>query len=131
MFDLKTRVLIVDDMLTMRKIIARAVKELGFTDLTEANDGNKAWAAISSAQPEFGLLISDWTMPGCSGLELLKRVRGDSHFKSLPFLMVTAEAEALQVQEAVKEGVDSYVTKPFTVETLKAKLELVYKKVSK
>ena len=60
MFDLKTRVLIVDDMLTMRKIIARAVKELGFTDLTEANDGNKAWAAISSAQPEFGLLISDW-----------------------------------------------------------------------
>jgi two-component system chemotaxis response regulator CheY len=130
MFDSKTRVLVVDDMMTMRKIVSKNVKELGFTDLTEAGDGVKAWEAISNAASPFGLVISDWNMPNCSGLDLLKRIRADSRFKTLPFLMVTAEAELHQIQEAVKSGVDNYVIKPFTTQTLKEKLELVYKKVT-
>ncbi len=131
MFDTRTRVLIVDDMSTMRKIIAKGLKELGFTDFTEAADGIKGWEAISNASPAIGLVISDWTMPHCSGLDLLKRIRADSRFNSLPFLMVTAEAESHQVQEAVSSGVDNYLVKPFNAQTLKEKLEIVHKKVSK
>jgi two-component system, chemotaxis family, chemotaxis protein CheY len=131
MFDSKTRVLIVDDMMTMRKIVSKKIRDLGFTDLTEAGDGIKAWEAISAASPQIGLVISDWNMPNCSGLDLLKRIRADSRFKTLPFLMVTAEAEMHQIQEALKAGVDSYVIKPFDAQTLSDKLEQVHKKVSK
>ena len=131
MFDSKTRVLVVDDMMTMRKIISKNMKELGFTDLSEASDGIKAWESITTASLQIGLVISDWNMPNCSGLDLLKRIRADSRFKTLPFLMVTAEAELHQIQEAVKSGVDNYVIKPFTAQTLGEKLELVHKKVSK
>ena len=130
MFDSKTRILVVDDMMTMRKIVSKTLKELSFTDLTEASDGAKAWEVISSASPQIGLVISDWNMPNCSGLDLLKRIRADSRFKTLPFLMVTAEAEMHQIQEAIKSGVDNYVIKPFNSQTLSEKLELVYKKVS-
>jgi len=130
MFDSKTRILVVDDMMTMRKIVSKTLKELSFTDLTEASDGAKAWEVISSASPQIGLVISDWNMPNCSGLDLLKRIRADSRFKTLPFLMVTAEAEMHQIQGAIKSGVDNYVIKPFNSQTLSEKLELVYKKVS-
>ncbi len=129
MFDPKTRILIVDDMMTMRKLVGKVCKELGFTDLTEASDGAKAWEAISSASPPFGLVISDWNMPGTSGLDLLKRVRGDSKYGQLPFVMVTAEAEQHQIVEAVKVGVSNYLVKPFTAEALKEKLEAVHKKL--
>lgn len=128
MFEASTKILIVDDMMTMRKLIAKTCKTLGFSDLTEANDGAKAWQAISETDAGFGLVISDWNMPNCTGLDLLKRVRADSRFQALPFLMVTAEAEAHQVSEAVSAGVDNYVVKPFTVDSLKGKLELVYQK---
>ena len=128
MFDPKTKILIVDDMLTMRKLVVKICKELGFSDLTEATDGAKAWEAISSAEPPFGLVISDWNMPNTTGLDLLKRVRADQRFKKLPFVMVTAEAEQHQILEAVKSGVSNYVIKPFTAETLKEKLELAHKK---
>lgn len=128
MFDPKTRVLICDDMMTMRKIIGKVCKELGFTDLTEAVDGNLGWAALNQATPPIGLIISDWNMPNCTGLEFLKKVRADAKFSKLPFVMVTAEAEQHQILDAVKSGVSSYVTKPFTAETLKDKLEAVHKK---
>jgi two-component system chemotaxis response regulator CheY len=128
-FDPKTRVLIVDDMMTMRKLVGKSCKELGFTDLTEAPDGIKAWEAIAAANPPFGLIISDWNMPNCTGLDLLKRVRGDGRYGKTPFLMVTAEAEQHQIMEAVKAGVSNYVIKPFTAETLKEKLEAVHKKL--
>jgi two-component system chemotaxis response regulator CheY len=130
MFSPTTKLLIVDDMLTMRKLVGKVCKELGFTDLKEAADGVKAWEEISTASPPFGLVISDWNMPNCTGLDLLKRVRSDSRFKTLPFLMVTAEAEPHQVAEAMKAGVDNYVIKPFDKDTLKAKLEAIYKKVA-
>jgi two-component system chemotaxis response regulator CheY len=129
MFDPKTRILIVDDMMTMRKLVGKVCKELGFTDLTEASDGAKAWEAITAATPPFGLVISDWNMPGTSGLDLLKRVRGDSRFGKLPFVMVTAEAEQHQIVEAIKAGVSNYLVKPFTADALKEKLEAVHKKL--
>lgn len=131
MFDPKTRVLVVDDMTTMRKLVSKILKELGFSDFTEAADGALAWEAVTKAEVPFGLIISDWNMPNCSGLDLLKRVRSDQRFKKTPFLLVTAEAEQHQVAEAVKAGVDQYVVKPFNHESLKAKLEMVHKKYTK
>jgi len=128
MFDLKTRVLVVDDMLTMRKIVSKTCKQIGFTDITEATDGAFGWQAVTDAKAPIGLIISDWNMPNCTGLELLKRIRGDKRFSHLPFLLVTAEAEQQQVVEALKAGVDGYVVKPFTAEDLKTKLESVHVK---
>ncbi len=130
MFDLNTKVLVVDDMLTMRKLVGKVLKELGFKDIIEAKDGAEAWATVSSTNPPFGLVISDWNMPNCTGLDFLKRVRSDSRFIKLPFLMVTAEAEKGQIIEAVQAGVTNYVIKPFTAEILKEKLEVAHKKVS-
>lgn len=130
MFDPKTRILVVDDMMTMRKIVSKVCKELGFTDLTEAADGTLAWEAINSASPSFGLVISDWNMPNCSGLDLLKRVRADSRFGKMPFVLVTAETEQHQIKEAITAGVSSYVIKPFTSDTLKQKLEQVHAKLT-
>ena len=130
MFDLKTKVLIVDDMMTMRKLVTKACKEIGFTDFGEAADGTLAWEALNASKPPFGLIISDWNMPNCTGLDLLKRVRSDGRFKQLPFLLVTAEAEKTQIVEAVKAGVTNYVIKPFTPANLKEKLEAAHKKIS-
>jgi two-component system chemotaxis response regulator CheY len=130
MFDVKTRVLVVDDMMTMRKIVSKILKEIGFTDIVEAADGNQAWDAVTKAEKPFGLIISDWNMPNLSGLEFLKKVRADQRFKKTPFLLVTAEAESHQVAEAVKAGVDQYVVKPFNHESLRAKMEMVHKKYS-
>ena len=130
MFDPKTRVLIVDDMMTMRKIVGKICKELGFTDLTEAADGSIAWEAIAKASPPFGLIISDWNMPNTSGLDLLKRVRSDARYGKLPFVLVTAETEQHQIVEAIRAGVSSYVVKPFTSESLKVKLEQVHAKLT-
>lgn len=128
MFDPKTRVLVVDDMMTMRKVVSKICRDIGFTDITEASDGAQAWEKASTANPPFGLIISDWNMPNCTGLDFLKKIRADSKVAKTPFLLVTAEAEVQQVAEAVKSGVDNYVVKPFTKDTLMAKLEAVYKK---
>jgi len=132
MFDPKTKVLVVDDMSTMRKIVIKIVKDLGFTDIHEAADGNEAWKHISnSGETPFGLVISDWNMPNCTGLEFLKRIRSDQKVSKTPFILVTAEAEGHQVAEAVKAGVDQYVVKPFSRDSLRDKLEALHKKVSK
>lgn len=130
MFDVKTRVLVVDDMMTMRKIVSKILREIGFTDIVEAADGNLAWEAVTTAQQPFGLIISDWNMPNSSGLEFLKKVRADQRFKKTPFLLVTAEAESHQVAEAVRSGVDQYVVKPFNHDGLRSKLEMVHRKYS-
>ena len=128
MFDLKTRILVVDDMSVMRKIVGKAVRELGFTDILEAADGQLAWDALQGATPAVGLVISDWNMPNCTGVDFLRRVRADSRFKFTPFVLLTAESEGKQVAEAVKAGVDNYVVKPFTPDVLKVKLEETYKR---
>lgn len=130
MFDPKTRILVVDDMMTMRKLVIKCCKDIGFSDFVEAADGALAWEALKNASPAIGLVISDWNMPNTSGLEFLKKVRADATFGKLPFVLVTAEAEQHQVVEAVKAGVSNYVVKPFTAQILKEKLEAVHKKVS-
>jgi two-component system chemotaxis response regulator CheY len=127
-FDLKTRVLVVDDMLTMRKIVSKVCKEIGFTDLIEAADGALAWTALEGSPTPVGLVISDWNMPNVSGLDFLRKVRADARFAKLPFLLVTAEAEQHQVVEAIKAGVSNYVVKPFTGDQLKDKIAAAYKK---
>ncbi len=130
MFDFKTKVLVVDDMMTMRKFVMKTCKEIGFTDFVEAADGALGWEAINASGSAIGLVISDWNMPNSTGVDLLRRVRGDSRFKNLPFLLVTAEAEKHQIVEAMQAGVSGYVIKPFTTDVLKQKLEEVHKKLS-
>lgn len=130
MFDPKTRVLVIDDMMTMRKIVAKACKDIGFTDIIEAADGVKGWEALTNAEPPVGLVISDWNMPNCTGLDLLKRVRADGRYAKLPFVLLTAESEGHQVAEAVKSGVDSYIVKPFTPDLLQKKLEETHKRTA-
>ena len=130
MFDPKTRVLVIDDMTTMRKIVSKACRDLGFTDITEAADGAQGWQAISTAAAPIGLVISDWNMPNCTGIELLKRERASKQYAQLPFVLVTAEAEQHQIAEAIKAGVSNYVVKPFAPGSLKEKLEAVHKKIS-
>lgn len=130
MFDPKTKILVVDDMLSMRKMIMKMCKEMGFTDLIGAEDGGKAWEEINKAEQPFGLIISDWNMPNVTGLDLLKRVRGDAKLQKTPFLMLTAEAEGHQVAAAVAAGVDGYVVKPFAQVGLHEKLVSVFKKRS-
>jgi two-component system chemotaxis response regulator CheY len=130
MFDLKTKVLVVDDMLTMRKIVVKTCKEIGFTTVIEAADGALAWAALTAPDSCIGLVISDWNMPNLTGLEFLRKVRADANLISLPFLMLTAESEGSQVAEAIKSGVDNYIIKPFTPDGLKKKLDETYRKVA-
>lgn len=123
MYSLTSKVLVVDDMMTMRKIVIKSLKEIGFTDFTEAPDGAKAWELVHSANPPFQMIVSDWNMPNATGLDLLKRVRADGRFAKLPFFLVTAEAEQSQVVEALKVGVTGYIIKPFTVDSLRTQLE--------
>lgn len=131
MFDKNLKVLVVDDMSTMRKIVSKNLTNLGFQNIVEAADGVQAWELISSANSGIGLVVSDWNMPNCSGLDLLKRVRADSRFKTIPFVLVTAENEQAQVVEALKAGVNNYLVKPFTPDSFRANLEATFTKISK
>lgn len=131
MFDPKIRILIADDMMTMRKIVAKSLKEIGFSDIIEAADGAKAWEALMASETPVSLIVSDWNMPNSTGLDLLKQVRANERYQKTPFVLLTAEAEAKQVSEALQAGVSGYVVKPFTVTALKSQLEVVYKKHAK
>lgn len=130
-FDPKMKILIVDDMSTMRKIIKGMLQKMGCDNLIEADDGIPAWEAIQNAQKEgkpFQFIVSDWNMPGMTGLDLLKNVRGKEEFKKVPFLMVTAEAEQANIVTAVKAGVSNYIIKPFNAVTLQEKITKVFGK---
>ena len=122
MFAPTIKILVVDDMLTMRKLVSKALRDLGFSNITEASDGALGWESFSSATPAFDLVISDWNMPVSTGIDFLKRVRGDSRFKTTPFILLTAEAEAAQVSTALAAGASGYVVKPFTAVNLSAQL---------
>jgi len=119
------KILSVDDFATMRKVIRNLLKQGGFENVAEAEDGAAALKVLKS-QP-FDFVISDWNMPNMSGLELLKAVRADEELKGLPFLMVTAEALKDNVVAAVKAGVSNYIVKPFTAEVLNEKIEKIVK----
>lgn len=130
MFDTQTRILVVDDMATMRKIVVSSLESLGYSNVIEANDGSSAWTELEGANPPVGLVISDWNMSNISGLSFLKSVRGDPRFANLPFLMLTVEAERQQVIEAINAGVSNYLVKPCTPEQLGAKISAIHKKLS-
>ena len=118
------KILVVDDFPTMRRIVKTLMRQNGFTNFTEAEDGAQALKILND-QGNFEMIVSDWNMPKMTGLELLKAVRADPKLKHLPFLMVTAEAEKENIIEAVKSGVSNYVVKPFTGQTLKEKLDRI------
>jgi len=126
--DKNLKILIVDDFATMRKVIRNLLKQGGFENIVEAEDGAAALKILKSQPVDF--IISDWNMPNMSGLELLKAVRGDDELKALPFLMVTAEALKDNVVAAVKAGVSNYIVKPFTAEVLNEKIEKIVKSLA-
>lgn len=116
--------LIVDDFSTMRRIVKNLLHDLGYTNVTEADDGKTALPMLQAGN--FDFLITDWNMPGMPGIELLKAVRADARLARLPVLMLTAEAKREQIIEAAQAGVNGYVIKPFTAATLKEKLDKIF-----
>ncbi|HIJ60706.1 MAG TPA: chemotaxis protein CheY [Nitrospirae bacterium] len=123
MFNVGLRVLVVDDFPTMRRIVKNLLKQLGFDNIDEAEDGLMAFQKLKTGG--YGLVVSDWNMPNMEGIDLIRKIRQDPVLKDTPFLMVTAEAEKEKVIEAIKAGVDNYIVKPFTAEVLKEKLEKI------
>ena len=126
--DKNMKILIVDDFSTMRRIIKNLLRELGFNNTVEADDGNTALPVLKRGGIEF--LVTDWNMPGMTGLELLKAVRAEPELKTLPVLMVTAESKREQIIEAAQAGVNGYIVKPFTANTLKEKIEKIFERIS-
>ncbi|HXG31040.1 MAG TPA: chemotaxis response regulator CheY [Thermodesulfobacteriota bacterium] len=129
MFHPKMKILVVDDFSTMRRIIKNILKQLGYENIEEAEDGVQAYSKLKGGGFEF--IVSDWNMPNCDGFELLRKVRTDPSLKDIPFLMVTAEAEKDKVIEAIKAGVSNYIIKPFTAEILKEKLDRIAEKLNR
>lgn len=121
------RILVVDDFSTMRRIVKNQLRELGFSDILEAEDGGAAFQILQSKSIDF--VVTDWNMPGVTGLELLKKIRADEKYKSLPVLMVTAEAKREQIVEAAQSGVNGYVVKPFNAVTLQEKIERIFERI--
>ncbi len=121
------KVLIVDDFSTMRRIIKNLLRDLGFTNTFEADDGNTALPMLKEGDFEF--VVTDWNMPIMQGIDLLKEIRKDPKLKHLPVLMVTAEAKREQIIEAAQAGVNGYIVKPFTAGTLKEKLDKVFERL--
>jgi two-component system, chemotaxis family, chemotaxis protein CheY len=125
MMDFAITILIVDDFASMRRIVKGTLKSIGFNNFIEAEDGAIALKMLE--KEKVGLIISDWIMPNMNGLEFLKAVKGNAKLKDIPFIMVTAEGQKGNVLEAINAGVNNYIVKPFTPETLQAKLQKVLK----
>jgi len=121
------KILVVDDFSTMRRIIKNLLRDLGFSNTDEADDGNSALPMLQTGKYDF--LVTDWNMPGMTGIELLQHVRSDDSLKSLPVLMVTAEAKRDQIVAAAQAGVNGYVVKPFTAAVLKEKIEKIFERI--
>ncbi|MCO4756740.1 chemotaxis response regulator CheY [Pontibacterium sp.] len=121
------KILVVDDFSTMRRIIKNLLKELGLTNVVEADDGATALPILKQGGIEF--LITDWNMPNMTGIELIKHVRSDPNLSNIPVLMVTAEAKREQIIAAAQAGVNGYVVKPFTAVTLKEKIDKIFERL--
>ena len=122
--DKSMNILVVDDFSTMRRIVKNILRQLGFTNIIEADDGTTALAKLKSEKIDF--VITDWNMPKMTGMELLKEIRADAGLKHLPVLMVTAEALQENIISAVKAGVNNYIVKPFDAQTLSAKIDKIF-----
>ena len=129
MSDKNMRFLVVDDFSTMRRIVRNLLKELGFSNVEEAEDGQVALHKLRNSP--FDFVVSDWNMPNMTGIELLKNVRADPQLKHLPFLMVTAEAKKENIIEAAQAGASGYIVKPFTAATLDEKLKKIFQNMGK
>ena len=125
--DKNMKILVVDDFSTMRRIIKNLLKDLGFANIQEADDGNTALPMLQ--QGDFDFVVTDWNMPGMQGIDLLRAIRADASLKHIPVLMVTAEAKKEQIIAAAQAGVNEYVIKPFTAGTLKAKLAKIFERL--
>jgi two-component system chemotaxis response regulator CheY len=119
-------ILVVDDFPTMRKIVKQVLRQLGYNNIAEAENGQLGLDYLRSSHKPVEFIVSDWNMPVMTGIELLKSVRADPKLKHTPFLMITAEAEKENIIEAVKSGVNSYIVKPFNAGTMKEKMEKIF-----
>ncbi len=126
-YNMNMKILCVDDFSTMRRIVKNILKQLGFENVEEAENGAEAYDKLKGGG--FGFLVTDWNMPVMDGLGLLKKLRSDPELKDLPVLMVTAEAEKDKVVAAIQAGVNNYIVKPFTAETLKEKMDKIFDKL--
>ena len=122
------KILVVDDFSTMRRIVKNLLGELGFTNMQEADDGSTAITALQAGDFEF--VVTDWNMPGMTGIELLRAIRADAKLAHLPVLMVTAEASREQIIEAAQAGVNGYIIKPFTAVTLKETIDKIFERLA-
>lgn len=122
------KILIVDDFSTMRRIIKNLLRDLGYNNTAEADDGSTALPQLMNGS--FDFLITDWNMPNISGIDLLKAVRADARLKDMPVLMVTAEAKRDQIVEAAQAGVSGYIIKPFTADTLREKIDKIFERIN-
>jgi len=118
------KILVVDDFQTMRRIIRNYLRQLGFNNVEEAEDGDVALAKLNEAP--FDFVITDWNMPKMTGIDLLKSIRSQNNFRNIPVLIITAEAEKENVVQAAQAGVNDYIVKPFTPEVLQAKIERIF-----
>ena len=123
--DPNMKILVVDDMLTMRRIVKNIMTQLGFANVEEAENGQDALDKLKGHT--FGFVISDWNMPVMTGIELLRAIRADEKLKAIPVLMVTAEAQKENLIEAIQAGVSNYIVKPFTAEVLQEKMNKIFK----
>ncbi|PST92774.1 chemotaxis protein CheY [Photobacterium gaetbulicola] len=121
------KILIVDDFSTMRRIVKNLLRDLGFNNTQEADDGLTALPMLKKGG--FDFVVTDWNMPGMQGIDLLKHIRADAELKHLPVLMITAEAKREQIIEAAQAGVNGYIVKPFTAATLKEKLDKIFERM--
>ncbi|WP_426358490.1 chemotaxis response regulator CheY [Pseudocolwellia sp. HL-MZ19] len=125
--DKNMKVLVVDDFSTMRRIIKNLLRDIGFTNIQEADDGSTALPMLQSS--EFDFVVTDWNMPGMQGIDLLRAIRADDTLSHIPVLMVTAEAKKEQIVMAAQAGVNGYIVKPFTAATLKTKLDKIFERL--
>jgi len=123
-YDPNMQVLVVDDFSTMRRIVKNILRQLGFVNIIEADDGTTAWEVLQKQKVDF--IVSDWNMPLMTGIELLRKVRADPKLGEMPFLMVTAEAQQENILEAAQARVSNYIVKPFTADTLKKKIDRIF-----
>ncbi|MCG3186826.1 MAG: Chemotaxis protein CheY [Rhodocyclaceae bacterium] len=128
-FSTKLNYLVVDDFSTMRRIVRNLLKEIGLTNVDEAEDGVVALQKLRGGG--FDFVITDWNMPNMTGIELLKEIRHDPQLKHLPVLMITAEAKKENIIEAAQAGASGYIVKPFTAATLSEKLDKIFQKMDK
>jgi two-component system chemotaxis response regulator CheY len=124
--DLNMKILVVDDMSTMRRIVKNILKQLGFSNMEEAENGQEALQKLRG--DTYGFVVSDWNMPVMPGIEMLRAIRADDKLKHIPVLMVTAEAQKENLIEAIQAGVNNYVVKPFTAETMQEKINKIFNK---